>query len=69
MSVPVPNLEIRNRIRHNWLRGYEVAGRMEISTSWFYQLLQRPLDPEWEKRFNDAIDALLKEREEQLASQ
>lgn len=63
----IPNLTIRQVIRNELLRNYQVAGELGISTSLFYQRLQRDLSPEQEKEIYAAIDRLKRKREQELA--
>ena len=64
--LPSLQYEIRAEIRRNLLANYQVAERMGISISTFYQRMQRHMDEADAKPYFDAIHELVEERERAL---
>lgn len=57
-------LEIRAEIAKHHLQNYQVAERMNISNSLFYQRLQRSMTKEQAEKFFEAIRELAAERKQ-----
>ena len=62
----IANLGIRQEIRRNLLRSYEVAGKLQIAQSTFFYRLQRPLNEKQTAEIMQAIRELAAEKEKEL---
>lgn len=62
----IANIGIRQEIRRNLLRTYEVAARLGIAQSTLFYRLQRPLSEEQTAEIMRVINELAAEREDEL---